>query len=193
MNIILFGPPAAGKGTQAKSLVDRGFTALSTGDLLRSAVANKTPLGLKIEPLIANGHLVPDEIVIDLIQERLTRDGDHLFDGFPRTTAQAVALDKALASLEQKINLVINLKVDSDALLGRIAKRFVEERRADDNPEAYAIRLGHYHAQTEPVLAHYQAKGCVQTVDGMADIQTVSAMITTLVAWNGGMTRCVFG
>ena len=193
MNIILFGPPAAGKGTQAKSLVERGFVALSTGDLLRAAIANKTALGLKIEPLIAKGHLVPDEIVIGLIQERLTTDGDHLFDGFPRTTAQAVALDKALSTLGQKIDLVINLKVDSDALLGRIAKRFASEQRPDDNPEAYRIRLGHYHTQTEPVLAHYQGKNCVQSVDGMADIETVSAMISTLIAWNGGMSRCKFG
>lgn len=188
MNIILFGPPAAGKGTQAKALAARGVVHLSTGDMLRAAVASGSEFGKRIDAIISGGNLVSDEIVTELIANGIEHhhgtNADLLFDGFPRTLPQAQSLDQILASLDQKVDLVINLDVDRDLLLGRVAKRFAQEGRSDDNPEAFAVRLDAYERDTAAVLPHYEARGCVKTVDGMMDISTLGAVINTLVGWH---------
>ena len=181
MNLILFGPPAAGKGTQAKRLVDeRGYIQLSTGDMLRAARASGSPLGVKVAAIMDSGALVSDEIVIDLIDDALTKNPSapgFIFDGFPRTVAQAEALDALLARRGTKIDLVIRLDVDPDALMTRVTTRFAEQGRADDNPESFKTRLDAYLAQTAPLLPYYQGKGCLVSVDGMAPVETVAASI----------------
>lgn len=179
MNLILFGPPAAGKGTQAKRLVDqRGMIQLSTGDMLRAAIASKSELGLRVEGIMQRGELVSDEIVVALIEERLPEAeaaGGAIFDGFPRTLAQAEALDKMLAGRGAKIDLVVRLKVDDAALMERIAGRFAESGRPDDNPDSFKVRLGAYNDQTAPLLPYYQSK--LVEVDGMGSIEEVATAI----------------
>lgn len=186
MNLILFGPPAAGKGTQAKRLVDkRGMVQLSTGDMLRAARSSGSELGNRVSGIMDRGELVSDEIVIALIEEQLPRTekaGGAIFDGFPRTVAQAEALDRLMAGRGSKIDLVIRLKVDPEALLGRIAARFAAEGRADDNPEAYKVRLDAYVTQTAPLLPYYERQGKLVEVDGMADIEAVAASIDAALA-----------
>src|ERR1700710_1520835 len=160
MNLILFGPPAAGKGTQAKRLVDaRKMVQLSTGDMLRAAIASGSELGQRVAGVMDRGELVTDEIVISLIEERLPEAdaaGGAIFDGFPRTVAQAEALDRMLAGRGQGIDRGVRLKVADDALVSRIAKRFADEGRADDNPESFKIRLAAYNTQTAPLLPFYR-------------------------------------
>ena len=181
MNIILFGPPAAGKGTQAKRLVSqRGMVQLSTGDMLRAARSSGSPLGLKVAGIMDRGELVSDEIVIALIEEALPAAeaaGGAIFDGFPRTIAQAEALDDMLKGRGSRIDVVLRLRVDDTGLLARVAKRFEEEGRADDNPESFKVRLAAYNAQTAPLLPHYLAQGKLVEVDGMAAIDQVAAAI----------------
>ena len=181
MNLILFGPPAAGKGTQAKRLVEtRGMVQLSTGDMLRAAIASGSDLGLKVKDVLARGDLVTDEIVIALIEERLPEAeaaGGAIFDGFPRNVAQAEALDAMLARRSARIDRVIRLKVDDAALTARIARRFAEQARPDDNPETFKDRLAVYNRQTAPLLPYYADKRLLTEIDGMGDIATVSAAI----------------
>ncbi len=183
MNLILFGPPAAGKGTQAKKLVAaRGMIQLSTGDMLRAARASGSALGKTVAAIMDSGSLVSDEIVIALIEERLPEAkaaGGAIFDGFPRTVAQAEALDAMLARKGDKIDRVVRLKVDDDALLERISKRFAEEGRADDNPEAFKVRLNNYNAQTAPLLPFYSRQGKLAEVDGMAPVEQVAQAISS--------------
>lgn len=181
MNLILFGPPAAGKGTQAKRLVDgRGMVQLSTGDMLRAAIASGSELGKRVQGVMQRGDLVTDEIVIALIEERLPEAeaaGGAIFDGFPRTLAQAQALDVMLAGRGRKIDLVIRLKVDDAALLERVAGRFAESGRPDDNPESFKVRLGAYNEQTAPLLPYYENLGKLVEVDGMGSVDQVAAAI----------------
>jgi len=181
MNLILFGPPAAGKGTQAKRLVtERGMVQLSTGDMLRAAIASGSDLGARVKGVLDRGELVTDEIVIALIEDRLPEAeaaGGAIFDGFPRTVAQAEALDKMLAARGQKIDLVLRLKVDEPSLIERISKRFAEQGRADDNPEVFVTRLAQYNNQTAPLLPYYEEQGKLTELDGMADVETVAASI----------------
>ena len=181
MNIILFGPPAEGKGTQAKRLVaQRGMVQLSTGDMLRAARISGSELGLRVAGIMDRGELVSDAIVIDLIEEALPAAeaaGGAIFDGFPRTVAQAEALDELLARRGRRIDVVLRLKVDDQALVGRIAKRFKEEGRADDNPESFKVRLAAYNAQTAPLLPHYLAQGKLIELNGMAPIDEVAREI----------------
>lgn len=181
MNLILFGPPAAGKGTQAKRLVDgRNMVQLSTGDMLRAAIASGTELGKKVAGVMERGELVTDEIVIALIEERLPETeaaGGAIFDGFPRTIPQAKALDDMLAKRGKKIDLVIRLKVDDAALTERIAGRFAESGRPDDNPESFKVRLAAYNANTAPLLPYYEGEGKLVEVDGMGAIETVAKAI----------------
>jgi adenylate kinase len=181
MNLILFGPPAAGKGTQAKRLVDgRNMVQLSTGDMLRAAIASGSELGQRVSGIMQRGELVSDEIVIELIESRLPEAeaaGGAIFDGFPRTLAQAKALDEMLAHRGSKIDLVIRLKVDDEALKQRIAGRFAESGRPDDNPESFGIRLNAYNTQTAPLLPYYQAQGKLVEVDGMGSVEAVAAGI----------------
>ncbi|MEO6340062.1 MAG: adenylate kinase [Caulobacteraceae bacterium] len=186
MNLILFGPPAAGKGTQAKRLVqERGMVQLSTGDMLRAARASGSELGQRVAGIMDRGELVTDAIVIALIEERLPETeaaGGAIFDGFPRTVAQAEALDAMLKARGAAIDKVVRLKVDDEALIGRIAKRFADEGRPDDNPESFKVRLAAYNTQTAPLLPYYQAQGKLTEVDGMASIDSVAAAIDGALA-----------
>lgn len=181
MNLILFGPPAAGKGTQAKRLVsERGYIQLSTGDMLRAARQSGTELGQKVAAIMDSGSLVSDEIVIALIEEQLDLNPNapgFIFDGFPRTVPQAKALDEALAGRGKQVDAVIRLKVDEAALIARIEGRFAQEGRADDNPEAFKKRLVAYNEQTAPLLPIYAEQGKLKEVDGMADMDAVSKSI----------------
>ena len=184
MNLILFGPPGAGKGTQAKMLeADLGLKQLSTGDMLRAAVAAGTELGKKCKTIMDRGDLVPDDVVIGIIAQRIGQPDcakGAIFDGFPRTTAQAEALDRMLAGRKQQIGAVIELKVDDEALVGRMENRIRENpaaARADDNPETLRNRLAVYHRQTAPLLDYYRRQGKLHTVDGMAPIAKVAAAI----------------
>jgi adenylate kinase len=181
MNLILFGPPAAGKGTQAKRLVaERGMVQLSTGDMLRAAVASGSELGLRVKGVLDSGALVTDEIVIALIAERLPEAeaaGGAVFDGFPRTVAQAEALDRLLAERGRQVDRVIRLVVDEQALTDRITRRFEDQGRPDDNPETFKVRLAAYNAQTAPLLPYYQGQGKLVEVDGMGSVEAVARQI----------------
>jgi len=185
LNLVLFGPPAAGKGTQAKRLVsERSLVQLSTGDMLRAAIKAGSELGQKVEGIIKAGDLVSDEIVIALIEEQLDAQkgaAGFIFDGFPRTVAQAEALDLVLQKRNESVDSVIRLKVEDDAILGRIAKRFEEQGRKDDNPETFKHRLDTYNKQTAPLLPYYSAQGKLTEVNGMADIETVATSIAEVL------------
>ena len=186
MNLILFGPPAAGKGTQAKRLVDgRGMVQLSTGDMLRAAIASGSELGERVKGIMERGDLVTDEIVIALIEERLPETeaaGGAIFDGFPRTLAQARALDDMLASRGKAIDRVVRLKVDDSALTARIARRFQEQGRPDDNPDSFKVRLDAYNRNTAPLLPYYAEQGKLTEIDGMGSIEAVAAQIDAVLA-----------
>jgi len=182
LNLVLFGPPGAGKGTQAKVLVEkRGLPQLSTGDMLRAAVSAGSPLGRQVEEILTKGNLVPDKTVIDIIADRYDRPDcakGAVFDGFPRTLAQAEALDAMLAARGKKIDLVIELKVDEAILLSRVAQRIKDgTARSDDNPETVKNRLNVYRRDTAPLLHYYSKQGKVVTIDGMAPIPDVTKAV----------------
>lgn len=187
MKLILLGPPGAGKGTQAQRLVERhGLVQLSTGDMLRAAVKAGTPIGLKAKDVMARGELVSDAIVVGIIADRIAEPDcgkGFILDGFPRTVAQAEALDAMLAEKGMKLDAVIELKVDEGILVGRIEKRVAEMTargepvRADDNAEALKKRLDAYREQTAPVSGYYASKDALKTVDGMAPIDDVTKAI----------------
>ena len=182
MNIILFGPPGCGKGTQAKKLVsDRGWVQLSTGDMLRAAIASGSELGNRVKAIVDGGNLVPDAIVIELIEERLPEAesaGGAIFDGFPRTVTQAEALDAALEKRGTQVDAVVRLMVDEQELVARMEKRAAEEGRADDNIDAFKVRLKAYQDQTAPLLPFYAAQGKLKEVEGMGSMEDVAARIT---------------
>jgi adenylate kinase len=189
LNLVLFGPPGAGKGTQAKILQEkRGLPQLSTGDMLRAAIAAKTPLGKQVEGILAKGDLVSDEVVIKIIAERYDQPdcaGGAVFDGFPRTIAQAEALDAMLAERGKKIDTVVELKVDDAVLLKRVEQRIRESggvARPDDNPETLKARLGVYYKSTAPLLDYYRRQGKVVTVDGMAPVEAVTKAIADAIS-----------
>jgi adenylate kinase len=184
MNLILFGPPGAGKGTQAKILQeDWRLPQLSTGDMLRAAIAAGTELGKKSKAVMDRGDLVPDDLVIGIIGERLDRPDcgkGAVFDGFPRTVPQAEALDEMLRARGDRIDAVIELRVDDDAMIGRMESRVKENpgaTRPDDNPETLKNRLGVYHKKTAPLLDFYRRQGKLREVGGMAPIRQVAAAI----------------
>ena len=185
---MLFGPPGAGKGTQAEKLVrDRGMVQLSTGDMLRAAIAAGSELGMKAKEIIDRGDLVSDDIMVGMIDERMSEDdckSGVILDGFPRTVAQAQALDAMFAEKNISLAHVIEIKVDEDALFARIEKRASETggERSDDNADVLAKRLKVYHDNTAPVLPYYEGKGLLKTVDGMKDIDTVSGAISEILA-----------
>lgn len=213
MKLILLGPPGAGKGTQAQYLHDKyGLRKLSTGDMLRAAVAQGTEVGKKAKDIMEAGKLVPDDIMIGLIRDRVCQadcEAGFILDGFPRTEAQAEALDDMLSEECKDLDYVIELKVDDAKLVERIAGRFScakcgegyhdsfkqpkaegvcdrcgsteFSRRADDNAETVAKRLEAYHAQTAPILPYYKEKGLLTSVDGMADIEAVTTQIDAIV------------
>jgi len=187
VNLVLFGPPGAGKGTQSKILTEkRGLPQLSTGDMLRAAIEAGTPLGLACKALIAKGELVPDETVVGIIAERYDQPdcaNGAVFDGFPRTIAQAEALDKMLAERGRKIDLVLELKVDDAVLLSRVEARIKAGGvlRSDDTPETLAHRLGVYYKNTAPLLGYYGKQGKVRTINGMAPVDEVTAQIAGIL------------
>ncbi|GGH40739.1 Adenylate kinase [Cribrihabitans marinus] len=212
MNIILLGPPGAGKGTQARHLVEtRGMIQLSTGDMLREARSSGTTMGKKVAAIMDAGKLVTDEIVIGLIEEKLTTEkgAGFIFDGFPRTLAQADALAALLAKLGQSLHAVVEIRVEDDALVARISGRFTcgncgevyhDEtkptakdgvcdhcgstdmvRRADDNADSLRTRLMEYYKKTSPLIGYYYAKGDLRPVNGMSDIQEVTASIEAIL------------
>jgi adenylate kinase len=187
VNLVLFGPPGAGKGTQAKFLTEgRGLPQLSTGEMLRAAIEAGTPLGQACKALMARGELVPDETVISIIAERYDLpDCAHgaVFDGFPRTIPQAQALDQMLAERGKKIDLVLELKVDDAVLLSRVEARIKAGGvlRTDDTPETLAHRLGVYYKNTAPLIDFYGKQGKLRTIDGMAPVQAVTAQIAAVL------------
>ena len=214
MNIILLGPPGAGKGTQAQRLVEKhGMRQLSTGDMLRAAVKAGTPTGLQAKAVMERGELVSDELVSALIGDELDAMGlqaGAIFDGYPRTAAQAAALDAILAERGRKLDHVVELEVDEDALVTRITGRFTcatcgkgyhdtfeqpkvpgtcdkcggteFKRRPDDNAETVRTRMAEYRAKTAPILPIYEAQGIVSKVDGMAGMDEVTAAIEAILA-----------
>ena len=173
MRMVFIGPPGAGKGTQAEKIVSRYTIAhLSTGDMLRAARDAKTPLGLQADEYMSRGELVPDQLIIDLIRERLTSPDcqrGYLLDGFPRTIAQAEALDKMLAEKKTPLDVVLELQVPEEELFRRLAGR----GRADDKPEVIRQRLVAYRNQTAPLLSYYQHKGLLRTVDGVGTVEEI--------------------
>ena len=183
MNIILFGPPGAGKGTQAELLVrSRGMVQLSTGDMLRAAIAAGTKLGMKAKIIMDAGELVSDDIMIGMIAERMEDDeckNGVILDGFPRTVAQAEALDAMFADKGIPLDNVIEIKVDEAALFARIEKRAAETggARSDDKAEVLEARLKVYHDNTAPVLPYYEDKGQLVTIDGMQSVEEVNKQI----------------
>jgi len=212
MNMVLLGPPGAGKGTQAARLqATRGMVQMSTGDMLREAVANGSPIGLEAKTVMAAGKLVSDSIVSALIGERLDAAGDNgaIFDGFPRTREQAEALDRLLAERGRSLDHVIELDVDEDALVERIVGRFTcancgapyhsvlklprdpgacdicgsteFRHRPDDNEQTVRRRLAEYRAKTAPILPYYEERGLVNHVDGMASVDEVAAQIDAIL------------
>ena len=214
MNLILLGPPGAGKGTQARRLEDtRGLVQLSTGDMLRAMVAEGGPLGQQAKEIMAAGKLMPDDLMVQMIGERISKPdvkNGFILDGFPRTVAQAEALDSMLADKGLKLDHVIEMKVVDDILVERITGRYtcakcgkgyhdifekpkVEgvcdacggtefKRRADDNADTVKTRLAQYHEQTAPILPYYQSRGVLKTVDGMAEIDDVTKQIEGILA-----------
>lgn len=184
MRLILLGPPGAGKGTQAQRLVERHeIVQLSTGDMLRAAVAAGTEIGLKAKAIMDRGDLVPDDVVVGIIKDRIEKTdakNGFILDGFPRTVGQAEALDAMLKEKGLKLDAVVEIKVDEDILLSRIEKRAGETPggpRADDNAEALKKRLAVYREQTAPLVDHFRSKGLLKTVDGMKNIEEVAKSI----------------
>ena len=192
MRVILLGPPGAGKGTQAQRLIAKhGVVQLSTGDMLRTAVAAGTPVGLRAKSIMERGELVPDDVVVAIIADRIDQPDakrGFVLDGFPRTVPQAEALDRLLTERGLKLDAVIELKVDEGILLQRIEKRIAdmtargEKIRSDDNPEVLKGRLFAYREQTAPLVGHYAGKGLLERVDGMAAVDDVSAQISRILA-----------
>jgi adenylate kinase len=186
LNLVLFGPPGAGKGTQAKILQEkRGLPQLSTGDMLRAAVAAGSALGKQVEAILAKGDLVSDEIVVRIIAERYDRPdcaNGAVFDGFPRTIPQAEALDAMLAERKKQIDLVVELKVDEAILLERVEQRIRSgQSRTDDNPETVKQRLAVYRRDTAPLLDYYRPRGKLESVDGMAPVEAVTKAIAAAI------------
>jgi adenylate kinase len=197
MRLILLGPPGSGKGTQAQRLVQRyGIVQLSTGEMLRAAVAAETPVGLKAKDIMAGGGLVPDDIVIGIISDRLDQPDaakGFILDGFPRTVPQAEALDQLLKKKHMKLDAVIELRVNESALLQRVENRVAEMRargeevRVDDTPEVLTKRLASYRSLTEPLIHYYSERRKLLTVDGMMTIEHVTREISRILAAIGAV------
>lgn len=192
MRLILLGPPGAGKGTQAQRLVERhGIPQLSTGDMLRAAVANGTDIGRRAKAIMDAGQLVSDEVVNQIVSDRIDEPDcskGFILDGFPRTVAQAEALTEMLRKKGQKLDAVIELKVDESALIERMKKRVADtiasggKVRADDNADSFAKRLEEYRQKTAPLSAYYRQTGELVTIDGMQDMDTVTYEIEDILA-----------
>lgn len=187
MRLILLGPPGAGKGTQAKRLEDQhGLKQLSTGDMLRSEIASGSPLGKKVEGILSAGELVSDTIMVEMIAHRIAKpDCEHGFilDGFPRTVAQAKALDEMLVNHKQALDAVIEIQVDENELFGRIAKRAAEDggSRSDADIETVKNRMQVYKQQTAPIIPYYKGKDMLRSVDGMRNVDEVAMQIDAIL------------
>lgn len=191
MIVIFLGPPGAGKGTQAAHIIERcGIPQLSTGDMLRAAVAAKTPVGVQAKEIMDAGNLVSDDIVAAIVEERIEEDDcakGFLLDGFPRTVVQAEMLDAILEKKERAVDVVIELRVDEEALLERLRNRIAETRargeepRKDDNEETFKHRLKVYKDQTAPLIPYYEKQGKLKVVDGMGAIEAVAAEIDAVL------------
>ncbi|MEM8849225.1 MAG: adenylate kinase [Pseudomonadota bacterium] len=203
MNIILLGPPGAGKGTQAQRLVEeRGMIQLSTGDMLREARSSGTEMGDKVAAIMDAGELVTDEIVIGLIEEKIDRGADHggfIFDGFPRTLGQADALGALLARKGAKLDAVIELQVNDDILVDRIVGRARDAAaagqpvRADDNEDSLRVRLMEYYKKTSPLIGYYHHAGALRSVDGLGDIGVVAGAIGSALDGSTSRDQAVSG
>ncbi|KRR13402.1 adenylate kinase [Bradyrhizobium jicamae] len=197
MRLILLGPPGSGKGTQALRLVSRhGIVQLSTGEMLRAAVAAETPIGLQAKDIMANGGLVPDEVVVGIISDRIEQPDakkGFILDGFPRTVPQAEALDELLKKKHLKLDAVVELRVNESALLDRVEKRAEETRargeevRVDDTPEVLTKRLAQYRTLTEPLIHYYSERRKLLTVDGMMTIEHVTREINRILSAIGAV------
>ena len=185
INLILFGPPGAGKGTQAQLLVSKyNLIHISTGDILRAAIAAATPLGLQAKTYMDKGQLVPDEMVIGIIQEFIHEHracNGFIFDGFPRTRPQAVQLDKMLHDEGTMINAVLLLTVEKEELVRRLLQRATLEGRADDKEDVIANRIKIYHEQTAPVASHYNGSGKLFQIDGLGSIEEINARLQQVI------------
>jgi adenylate kinase len=178
MRILILGPQGSGKGTQAKRLADsRGIAHVATGDILRAAVANGSELGRRVRPILERGDLVPDDLMIGLIRERLEGEDGFVLDGFPRTIPQAEALEAMLAEIGKPLDAVILLGVDDDVATERLHARSIAEGRADDSPDAIRNRLRLYHELTEPLVDRYRDEGTLASVDGEGTVESVAAQI----------------
>ncbi|NGM61688.1 adenylate kinase [Sphingobacterium sp. SGG-5] len=185
LNLVLFGPPGAGKGTQSEKLIDRyQLVHISTGDIFRSHIKNQTALGQQVSQIIAEGNLVPDSITIAMLEEEITKNPQakgFIFDGFPRTVAQAEALDQFLVSIDTSISGVIALDVTEEELTARIAKRQQISGRADDAADKLKKRIEEYFGKTIHVLPYYEAQGKLVKVNGIGDIETIFSDLTAVI------------
>ncbi|HEY5691877.1 MAG TPA: adenylate kinase [Cyclobacteriaceae bacterium] len=185
INLVLFGPPGAGKGTQSEKLIEKyGFVHISTGDLFRWHTKNDTRLGKKVKEIMNSGALVPDEITISMLKEELDKNPDakgFLFDGFPRTVAQAEALDKFMADNKTAVHFIIALDVKEEELRERIAKRRTVENRADDEEDKLNKRITEYFSKTIHVLPYYEKQGRLNTVNGVGNIDDIHQAITAII------------
>ena len=181
LNALILGPQGSGKGTQAKRIAaEYGIPHVATGDIFREAIASRTPLGREVEPILASGQLVPDELTVSLIRERLAEDdarNSFVLDGFPRNAAQAEALDDLLAEIGRPLDIVLELQVPDEVCIERLLKRAEEEGRVDDTPEVIEQRLEIYHRETAPLVEHYLATGKVVGIHGEGSVDEVWAEI----------------
>lgn len=184
-NIVIFGPPGSGKGTQSEKIIEKyKFSHISTGDVLRQEIANKTELGLMAKKLIDNGQLVPDKVIIDMLESKLDalkNSTGVIFDGFPRTTAQAKALKVMLSKKSTKVSVMISLEVDKDELIDRLLKRGLASGRSDDNLETIEKRINVYFEQTAPVIEFYKDEGTLAKVKGVGSIEEIFSAISTII------------
>lgn len=190
MNLILLGPPGCGKGTQATYIVEKyGFVQLSTGDMLREAIKNNTPTGQIVKDVLASGKLVDNELILQIMKDKIEKTASspgRIFDGFPRTLAQAEGLNELLSKNHLSIDLLIELVVDQEELFERIKKRASESDsvRDDDNADVLSKRLDVYNAETKPIISYYERNFFVNKIDGMQDIKTVNMLIDNLIESN---------
>jgi len=190
MNLILLGPPGCGKGTQATYIVEKyGFVQLSTGDMLREAIKNNTPTGQIVKDILASGKLVDNELILQIMKDKIEKTASspgRIFDGFPRTLAQAEGLNELLSKNHLSIDLLIELVVDQEELFERIKKRASESDsvRDDDNADVLSKRLDVYNAETKPIISYYERNFFVNKIDGMQDIKTVNMLIDNLIESN---------
>ena len=182
MKLVFLGPPGAGKGTQAEQIAEKyHLVHLSTGSMLRAAIAAKTELGNKVQSIVKNGGLVPDNIILDLVTSQLKSQDGFVLDGFPRTLVQGERLRDQLKVLDKQIDGVILFNVDEGAVFERIKTRASAENRADDTPETFTRRMSEYHKQTAPLIAFYRSEGLLQPIDAMKDIKKVTQTLVGIV------------